>query len=403
MTGLGRRWRRYAAVTAALLLVAGVGAIAWRVLRPAAALDRSSRPYPATAAAHEPERYASLPDAPLIVQGRLRVFAEKRRVWADADVANRHQLNPYWSYRRWPGQVVGVVAIEEPAPIVVIRWSDGAVTGVDARAGRIAWEKRIAPTDAQGYTGRRTGAQTVYRPRGMYTTGRPDGAPVLVLAEPGGAAGYEPWTGARLWTRSTGCDGDTASGGWTAGTAYVARCGDRLDIVDAGTGLPLGTWSGSDPKPWGCQLGRSGCRLVASGGTNFTVGADGAVAPAPNAPSNADFVVRNGYVDWRRDSHVGVVDAATGRQRWRVPLRGYVVAADDNLVYLVTKTHWLVALDAATGLDRARVQIPAGRDWRAGYVYAAHGFVALERVIGREQDDDASYYYAMSTVELLGV
>jgi hypothetical protein len=29
--------------------------------------------------------------------------------------------------------------------------------------------------------------------------------------------------------------------------------------------------------------------------------------------------------------------------------------------------------------------------------------VALERVIGREQDDDASYYYAMSSVELLGV
>jgi hypothetical protein len=142
--------------------------------------------------------------------------------------------------------------------------------------------------------------------------------------------------------------------------------------------------------------------MVESGGAGFTVGRDGTVTPAPYAPPNADFTVRDGYVDWARDSHVGVVDATTGRQRWRVPLRGYVVGADDNLVYLLTKAHWLVALDATTGVDRARVQIPAGRDWRAGYVYAAYGFVALERVIGREKDDDASYYYAMSTVELLG-
>ena len=391
------RARYTVAVVAALLLLAGLGALGWRVLRPAAALDRSGNPYPATAAEPGDERYGDIPDAPLFLDGRLRVFAEKRRVWVDTAMKSPHEVIPHWSYRRWPGQVVGVVAIEptaaNPVPMVVSRWSDGTVSGIDARAGRIAWEKRIAPEDAAGYTGRRTGGGTVYRPRGMFTA-----ADTLVVGGGGAAAGYDPWTGARRWTRPVACAGDTARGEWTTTTAYVARCGDRLDIVDAATGTPHAAWSGSAPQPWGCRLGHSGCPMLTSGGANFRVSDDGVVAAAPAARPGSRFLVAGGYVEWTRDAYVAVVDAATGQQRWQVPLHGYVVGADDRYVYLITRSHWLVTLDAATGRDRSRVPIPAGRNWRTGFVYANHGFVALERVIGREDDSDAHYYYATQSV-----
>jgi outer membrane protein assembly factor BamB len=383
------------------VLLAGIGALGWRVLQPAAAIDRSGKPYPAAAAEPDAERYGDVPDAPLYLDGRLRVFAEKRRVWTDTAMKGSNETIPYWSYRRWPGQVVAVVAIEptaaNPVPMVVTRWSDGTVTGIDARAGRVAWEKRIAPKDKSGYTGRRTGAATVYRPRGLYTAG---GA--LVVGGGGSAAGYDPWTGDRRWSRPAACGGDTARGEWTTTTAYVSRCGDRLDIVDAATGTPRGTWSGSAPEPWGCVLGQSGCRMLTSGGANFRLGDDGALAEAPAARPGTRFLVADGYVEWTKDSDVGVVDASSGRQRWQVPLHGYVVAADDDYVYLITTSHWLVALDATTGLDRARVPIPAARNWRAATVYAAHGFVAVERVIGAESDSDDHYFYATSSVVVLG-
>jgi hypothetical protein len=382
----------------AVALVVGLGALGWRVLRPAAAFDRSGAAYPA-APTPEPRRYGSLQSAPLIVDGRLRVYAEKRRVWADPDVTRKHPVNPYWSYRRWPGQLVAVVAVEptpaRPAPIVVARWSDGTVTGIDARAGRIAWEKRIAPTDPDGYTGRRTGADTVYRPRGLYTT-----VDTLVVDSVGGAAGgYDPWTGARRWTSPASCDGGT---GWTTPTAYVSRCGDDLDIRTANTGARLGMWSGAEPTPWACAVGRSGCRMLTSGGANRRIGPDGAVADAPAAKPGTRFLVRDGYVESVRDTYVGVVDAVTGQSRWRVPLHGYVVGADDRLVYLVTTSHWLVGLDATTGWDRARVPLPAGRNWHAGLVHAAHGFVAVERLLGQPSDADGRYYYGMAPVALVG-
>ena len=40
-----------------------------------------------------------------MVEGRLRVYAEKWRVWADAPVGERYESTPYWAFRRWPAQV----------------------------------------------------------------------------------------------------------------------------------------------------------------------------------------------------------------------------------------------------------------------------------------------------------
>ena len=78
------------------------------------------------------------------------------------------RVTPFWSYRRWPEQVAGVIAGDGPTgPIVVSQWSDGELVALDARTGRVAWRAAgTAPDD--GYAGRRTGASTVYAPPGLH-------------------------------------------------------------------------------------------------------------------------------------------------------------------------------------------------------------------------------------------
>jgi outer membrane protein assembly factor BamB len=404
MMGVKPRWLRNAVIGAgALLLLAGLGAVGWRVLRPSASMDRADSPYPARATVHA-EWYGALPGTPLIVDGRLRVFVEKRRVWADSKVTAKHPLTPYWAYRRWPAQVVGVVEVAPSAPaqspLVAIRWSDGAVTAVEARGGRVAWEKRIAPAQPDGYTGRRTGARTLYDPPGLYTASSPDGVPVLVVDGKDGAGGYDPATGERLWTHRGTCRTD----GWTGETTYVSRCGDRLDIVDAASGRLLQTWTGTKPRPWGCVLGHSGCRMITTaGGANARLGRDGSVDPAPAARSTADLLVDNGYVEWHSNSHVGVIDASTGAYRWQRPLRGSVIGAEAGRVYVLTTGYHLVALDAATGVELSLVRLPAGRRWHPGYVYIRDGLVVLERLRGQPHSKDDNYYYsAQASAALVG-
>jgi glucose dehydrogenase len=335
-------------------------------------------------------------------------------VWADDSLTGKYEVSPYWAYRRWPAQVVGVVTVEpsptHPAPYVVTRWSDGTVTGVDAQHGRVVWQQRIAPVEQHGYVGRRTGARTVYDPRGLYTATGPDGTPVLVVAAGDRAAGYDPASGRLLWTRSDRCAGKAGQprhpprAGWTGETTYVARCGDRLDILDATTGQPLGTWTGRSPRPWGCPLGQSGCRMITTAdGTNARLARGGTVVPAPAARSTSDLVVDSGYVEWRTDSYVGVVGPDTGAYRWQRPLRGAVISADPTRIYLLTPAFRLVTLDAATGAELSHVSVRGARMWRPGYVYVHDGFVVLERVIGRPQSDDDAYYYTtQASVVLAG-
>src|SRR5439155_5691845 len=97
-----------AAVAVVLAAVAGV--VGYRVLAPAETLDRALQPYPPAYVANA-ARLGVLTSMPLIVDDRLRVYAEKRRVWADTPVNSRTELSPYWAYRRWPAEVVGVAAV----------------------------------------------------------------------------------------------------------------------------------------------------------------------------------------------------------------------------------------------------------------------------------------------------
>src|SRR5262245_39967721 len=96
------RWVRFAVTALAVLVVLGATAVVgYRVLSPAETVSPATQPYPERPAA-TPKRYGELSSAPLIVDGRLRVYADARRVWADATLTSRSTSTPFWAYRRWP-------------------------------------------------------------------------------------------------------------------------------------------------------------------------------------------------------------------------------------------------------------------------------------------------------------
>ena len=98
-------------VAAGVAVALAVGAVvAYRVFAPQEMLTRPSGAYPEAVVITDERPFSELRAAPLVVEGRLRVYAEKWRVWSDGPVGGRYEATPYWAYRRWPAQVVGVVS-----------------------------------------------------------------------------------------------------------------------------------------------------------------------------------------------------------------------------------------------------------------------------------------------------
>jgi outer membrane protein assembly factor BamB len=391
-------WGRAGRVLAGVAALAVVAVIGYRVLAPTETLDRAEGPYPPRVEAPF-LRIGVLTSAPLIVDNRIRVYAEKRRVWADTPVDSKTQASPYWAYRRWPAQVVGVVAVES-VPVVVTRWSDGALVALDPRTGRIAWRATGPAPDVAHYTGRRTGSSTVYEPDGLYTVR--DRALVVAYGNRT-ATGYDAATGRPLWTEGDACDG------WTGATVYVSSCGGAVTLYDAGTGRRLLSRQLPAATPWGCALGRSGCELMearAGDGqaTEWRLGSDGGIAPEPYARTAMDVVLGDAIVESIPDRYVALVDRRTGNRRWTAPLPGYVIGADARGVYVVTRRFNLTVLDPRTGLEIARLGLRGTdtRDWNAGHVYLHDGYIAIERLTGRPRDVDDRYFYGATPVVLAG-
>src|SRR5262245_43271866 len=174
------RWRRWLiAGLGVLALLAGSGVIAYRVFAPHETLTPPTVPYPDVQVITDDRPFSELRAAPLIVEGRLRVYAEKWRVWSDGPVGGRYEATPYWAYRRWPAQVVAVGTVMAPrGPLVTSQWSDGRVVAIDARRGEIAW-RTDGPDPQARYDGRRTGAKTVYAPTSLATVRTGSGAAVI--------------------------------------------------------------------------------------------------------------------------------------------------------------------------------------------------------------------------------
>ena len=229
----------------ALVVLAAATAIGWRVLAPAEQLEPAATPYP-MAVVRMPGVTGRTNVAPLIVEDRIRVYAAKNLVRADAPVDAKGVYTPYWSYRRWPEQLSGVVA---SGPTVITRWSDGRLVALDGHTGKIAW--RADGPAAPPYAGHRTGAATVWNPPGLRLA-----AGIVVVAAADELAGYDVRTGARRWRAETptGCtDGFTTVGG-----QYVCPTG----TYDTASGRLTAPWPDAPVTPLGCAVARSLCAGV---------------------------------------------------------------------------------------------------------------------------------------------
>nr|MDT0662700.1 PQQ-binding-like beta-propeller repeat protein [Micromonospora sp. DSM 115978] len=427
------RSRRVAVIAGlAVLALAASGAIAYRVLAPAEVLTLPARDYPAGPAA-PPGVVGTLNAAPLLVDGRLRVYATTRRVWSDAPVDAATRRTPYWAYRRWPAQVVGVAT---SGTTVISRWSDGEVVALDAPTGRIAW--RIGgQTTGQEYAGRRTGASTVYAPAGLHTARTGDGRAVLLLTDDAAARGIDPATGRELWRAAdeAGCRTDPMT--TTAGQfAVVDRCviPPVVEFRDAATGQVTGRWRppGASPdltiEPVGCRVARSECPAFRTaptppgGGTppaDGTSPGDGgatrgwlagdptapaAPTPAPALDSPESTLVDGVAIVVDGEQIVGRPPTGAG-ELWRWSEPGRVLAVQPGRVHLRLDSRDLANLDPRTGRELSRFPLTQGRDstaWVPGLAYASNGFLAVERLTPPVEPDapNSRYYLAAQPVIL---
>lgn len=371
-----RKWLVALAVAGVL---AATGLAAYRVFAPAEVSALASGPYPAAPAA-QPGVIGSIAAAPLIVDGRLRVYAATRQVRADGPVDARTQRTPYWSYRRWPAQVVGVVAV---GTTVVSRWSDGDLVALDGRTGRISWRSSGRLPKATGYDGGTTGASAVYAPAGMNTAGGR-----VIVRDAGQVRAFDAVSGRVLWrTNATECDGFTTAGGW-----YVVPCGIP-QFYELATGQPVnwvppGTGTGFAIEPVSCDVALSECAGMRtnSGGVvrgwlveeSVPVAAPGLNAPNSTVVGDVVVAVGNGEVVAR--------SARDNTEIWRWRGNTNIVEqlpVETGAVHLLTGDRQLVTLDPASGRERSRFVLAYGRErthWVPGHVAVRDGFVTVERM-----------------------
>jgi outer membrane protein assembly factor BamB len=397
---MDRGRRRLLIAVVAVVALAVTGVVGYRVLRPGELVDRAKSAYPIQAPAAQPKVYGTLLAAPIVVDGRLRVYAGKREVYADLPVNVKSSVSRYWSYRRWPAQVQGVVAV---GTTVVSLWSDGTVVGMDATRGAVAWRATLPSPDPTGFTGRRTGAATVYQPTNLFTAGQ-----VVIAVGSATVDGYDVATGRRLWEvpRPRCHDDFTAPGTFVT----VDTCGTapHATVLDARTGTPRTGWPQAAFVPLGCAVGRSECSGVIAGGQGWTVGQDGALTPARALAGAGTGVWLVGGVVVRQgaDGTVEGVSATDGSPQWTTDA-GTVVAVEPGAVHLVTAGHRdVVTLDPATGrlLSQFPLLVKDATVFDLGRVYASDRYLFMERAKpGANADQpDGAYFYPSPNVVVTG-
>ncbi len=376
---------------AAVVLLAAAGLIAWRVLRPAEVSYPASAPYPAAATAPRPGVVGRFFGAALIVDGRLRVHARDRTVRADGPVDAATQRTPVWSYRRWPERVAGVVAV---GATVVTGWTDGLLVAIDARTGTVAWRVRTGSGSLAG--DRRTGSDVLWASAGLHTAGDA----VLVRGD-NEVRAHDAATGDVLWT--AGLARECGDGFTTAGGLFVCRGSGTAVAVPTGarTAFPPGP-----AAPVGCAAAASACAGVrgADGRGWLTGAATPRRAPALDPPASTavgDIVVAPAGPE--------VVASTLAGTAWRFGsgAGARVLAVQPGLVHLLTEDRRLVTLDAATGAVRSAFPYTFGKEkptWTPGAVYAAGGFVAVERLAAHPDPaaGEEAYWFTSQTVLLAG-
>ncbi|MEV2238945.1 PQQ-binding-like beta-propeller repeat protein [Micromonospora sp. NPDC049891] len=405
--------RRIVAAVTAVAVAATVGVIAYRVLAPAEVSTPARDDYPARSvpAAGVTGR---LPVAPLIVDGRLRVYAAPRQVYADQPVDGRSRRTPYWSFRRWPASLDAVVA---SGTTVVSRWSDGQLVALDARTGRVTW-RADGPEPASERAARRTGTAVVWRPSGLSVSGTADGRPVVVTSGDGEIRAVDLADGGQLWRAAVDSDCREPLGIGPGGRLLTVDGCDGPAVVefrDVATGVVTTRWRppGADDELTatliGCEPGGVGCAALRTAGPGdgsargWLLGPDEPIeTPALDGPGT----------DLVDETAVGIVGGVLvgravpdGGQRWRVEVGpGRVIAVQPGRVHVLTEANELVTLDPATGARLSGFVLDIGSDgtgWAPGDAYAADGYVVVERLrrpVDPDGDDQRYYLTAESLI-----
>jgi outer membrane protein assembly factor BamB len=443
---LRRLLRLAVAVLAVLAIALAVAVTGYRTLRPAETLSRATRPVPSP----EPIKsiqYGELHSAPLIVDGRLRVYADQRRVFADTPVTAIREMTPHWAYRRWPAEVVAITTVEKSSTggnmsVVITKWSDGAVVALDASTGESVWQGRVDPPSGETFQGRRTGSKTVYDPDGLFVTASSvSRRPIVIATGKDVAQAFDPWTGTVRWSRTFTEHAGCREVDWTGETTYLVKdsCAMPaiLEIFDAESGSKLGQWrppgaSIGPPnvanwflQPASCVLGHSGCRLFKAAATGdavsfsdaaaglgkitptyWRVGPEGAVTPQPYADKDNVIAVGDTLVEQVVTDYIWAFSASTGKRLWMSEVAGRLIAADDRNVYIINREYQLLVLNMVTGAVTSSTELrirPEDR-WVYKQTYVHNSCLVVERLLSlRESDVDERYYFSDTPIVLVGV
>ncbi|WP_433371459.1 PQQ-binding-like beta-propeller repeat protein [Actinoplanes sp. CA-142083] len=362
----------------ALVVAAAAVLIGWRVLKPAEVLATVKPPL-ATARADHPSATGQLATAPLIVADKIRVYASKRQIRADAPVDAKTVYTAVWSFRRWPEQLSGLVA---SGGTVVSRWSDGELVAIDGTTGKIVW--RAAGPSGPGFEGHRTGSATVWAPEGLRVAGQS----VLVTAG-GQLFAYGMSTGTRLWSATC------AQAFTTAAAQVVCPSG----VYDAVTGAPIASFPPGPYTPVGCDVASSSCAGLRDGGGHGWL----TTSPAPIRASPLDRPEANlaaGLVV-TADGHA--VDALTGKARPDFPAGTLVLGASSGRAVLLTPDRTLLTVDPRTGATVTSFPLELkreGTDWDPGRWQVTEHYVAVERLGLKRRDNPniPGYYFSVEPV-----
>jgi len=404
------RWAGLAAATAVLLVATGV--IAWRVLRPTEVVTPAITALPSVTQP-SPGSLGVLVSAPLIVDDRIRVFAKKREVWADGPASYHYERSAYWAFRRWPAQVTGIVAMKADWPdepdqpdrsLIVTAWTDGMIVAIDAHSGTIAWRVEGAAVLADRYGGRRTGAQTVYTPPGLYSAGS-----TFVTAAAGQVTARAAGSGDTLWTvpvpASPECLGTTFT--TTAAQLFVHdTCAKSIARLDLSNRQALPPIPGDAVEPVSCSVGRSECtamRVTAAGTvTGWVLTGASPVALAPLAAAGSLYNGHDVVTPSADSSSLSMVDGK-GRVLWTwrpaAPAPFRLLAADRSRILLLESDSTLVCLDPASGRFKSYASVlmehEPDRRYDVNQWYVSGSYLVLERInpeVPPTAGDDEYYY-----------
>jgi len=397
---------------ATLVLLGATGVIGWRVLRPTEVVTPAVTALP-TVAHPSPGSLGVLVSAPLIIDNRIRVFAKKREVWADGPASYHYERSAYWAYRRWPAQVTGVLAMKADWPdepdqpdrsLVVTAWTDGMLVAIDAQSGTITWRVEGGDALADRYGGRRTGAETMYTPPGLYSAGS-----TFITAAAGQLTARAAGSGDTLWTvpvpASPECLGETFT--TTAAQLLVHdTCAKTIARLDLSNGQALPPVPGDAVEPLSCSVGRSECtamRVTVAGAVTGWVFTDASpVALTPLAAAGSLYNGQDVAVPSADSSSLWMVDTSgevlwTWRPAAPAPFR--LLAADRSRILLLESDSTLVSLDPATGRFKSYASVlmehEPDRPYDVNQWYVSGSYLVLERTnpqVPPNAGDDAYYY-----------